>query len=66
MNGSSGRQRVSGEELASFPLKKPSAEDLEKFEQVGSLALEQMKSHALEIQLLKQLQETIAATLSSR
>ena len=66
MNGSSGRQRVSGEELASFPLKKPSAEDLEKFEQVGSLALEQMKSHTLEIQLLKQLQETIAATLSSR
>ena len=66
MNGSSGRQRVSGEELASFLLKKPSAEDLEKFEQVGSLALEQMKSHTLEIQLLKQLQETIAATLSSR
>ena len=66
MNGSSGRQRVSGEELASFPLKKPSTEDLEKFEQVGSLALEQMKSHTLEIQLLKQLQETIAATLSSR
>lgn len=66
MNGSSGRQRVSGEELASFPLKKPSAEDLEKFEQVGSLALDQMKSHTLEIQLLKQLQETIAETLSSR
>jgi type I restriction enzyme S subunit len=65
MNGSSGRQRVSGEELASFPLKRPSAEDLEKFEQVGSLALEQMKSHTLEIQLLKQLQEAIAATLSS-
>lgn len=66
MNGSSGRQRVSGEELASFPMQKPTKESLEAFEQVGSLALEQMKTHTEEIELLKQLQETITATLSSR
>ncbi len=66
MNGSSGRQRVSGEELASFPLLSPSDADLKAFEKVGSMALEQMKCHTEEILLLKQLQETITATLSSR
>lgn len=65
MNGSSGRQRVSGEELASFPLQKPSKASLEAFEKVGSLALEQMKTQTEEIELLKRLQETITATLSS-
>lgn len=66
MNGSSGRQRVSGEELASFPLLSPSDADLKAFEKVGFIALEQMKQYTREILLLKQLQETIAATLSSR
>ena len=66
MNGSSGRQRVSGEELASFPLLLPSDTDLKAFEKVGSMALEQMKPYSEEISLLKQLQETITATLSSR
>jgi type I restriction enzyme S subunit len=66
MNGSSGRQRVSGEELASFPLATPLAPDLVAFDRVGSLVLEQMKSLAAEIELLKQLQEAITATLSSR
>jgi len=66
MNGSSGRQRVSGEELASFPLSRPSSESLQVFDKVGSMVLEQMKEIANEIQLLKQLQEIITATLSSR
>lgn len=65
MNGSSGRQRVSGEELASFPLTRPSNENLEAFNKVGSMVLEQMKENTLEIQKLKQLQEVIAATISS-
>ena len=64
MNGSSGRQRVSGEELASFPLSRPSSENLQAFDKVGSKALEQMKEIAHEIHLLKQLQEIITATLS--
>ena len=66
MNGSSGRQRVSGEELASFPLMTPSKEKLAAFNKVGKLVLEQMKEATEEIQFLKQLQETITATLSSR
>ena len=65
MNGSSGRQRVSGEELASFPLCRPSCENLEVFDKVASLVLEQMKDNTYEIQKLKQLQEVIAATISS-
>lgn len=65
MNGSSGRQRVSGEELASFPLMIPSKEKLAAFNKVGKLVLEQMKESTEEIQFLKQLQETITATLSS-
>jgi len=66
MNGSSGRQRVSGEELASFSMSKPSKDDLQKFDRVGSLVLEQMKNITLEIEALKQLQEVITTTLSSR
>lgn len=66
MNGSSGRQRVSGEELAFFPLMKPSKENLDTFNKVGKLVLEQMKEAAEEIQSLKQLQEMITTTLSSR
>ena len=66
MNGSSGRQRVSGEELASFPLIKPSTDSLKAFDKVGAMVLEQMKENTLEIQELKQLQEIITATLSSR
>ena len=65
MNGSSGRQRVSGEELASFPLMIPSKEKLAAFNKVGKLVLEQMKESTEEIQFLKQFQETITATLSS-
>ena len=66
MNGSSGRQRVSGEELASFPLVKPSDENLKAFDKVGAMVLAQMKENTNEIQKLKQLQEIITATLSSR
>ena len=66
MNGSSGRQRVSGEELASFPLVRPSTENLKAFDKVGSMVLEQMKENTSEIQKLKQLQEVIAAAMSSR
>ena len=65
MNGSSGRQRVSGEELASFPLMTPSKEKLATFNKIGKLVLEQMKEVTEEIHFLKQLLETITATLSS-
>ena len=66
MNGSSGRQRVSGEELASFPLVRPSAKNLAVFEKVGAMVLEQMKANTNEIQKLQQLQEIIVATMLRR
>lgn len=65
MNGSSGRQRVSGDELASFPMARPSRDALMDFDNAGSLVLEQMKDNTLEIQMLRQLQEIITAKLSS-
>lgn len=67
MNGSSGRQRVSGEELASFPMSQPAADYLAAFDKVGSLVLEHMKKNTEEIQVLEQVQNIIiTATLSSR
>lgn len=64
MNGSSGRQRVSGEELASFPLKQPNHDQLLAFKRVGNAVLEQMKHYAQEIQSLKQLLDIQTAALS--
>ncbi len=66
MNGSSGRQRVSGEELASFPLKRPSVYDLQKFNSMGNKILNQMRDNVKEIHVLQELQSSISATLSSR
>lgn len=66
MNGSSGRQRVSGEDLASFPLVRPSDENLKVFNKVGSMVLTQMKENTIEIQKLKQLREVIITIISSR
>ncbi len=65
MNGSSGRQRVSGEELASFPMLRPSSEKLEAFSRVGNHVLEHMKENTIEIQKLKRFQDMIATTISS-
>ena len=66
MNGSSGRQRVSGDELASFQLKRPSPEKLSAFSMVGDKVLVQMRDAVREIQALQDLQSNITATLSSR
>ena len=66
MNGSSGRQRVSGEELASFSLKRPTSHDLQRFDAVGSKILLQMRDSIREIKALQKLQASLTATLSSR
>lgn len=66
MNGSSGRQRVSGEELASFSLKRPTSHDLQRFDAVGSKILLQMRDSIREIKALQELQASLTATLSSR
>ena len=66
MNGSSGRQRVSGDELAAFPLTKPSQEALSQFDMVAKPVLEQFKVASLEINRLNALQQLIIASISSR
>ena len=66
MNGSSGRQRVSGDELAAFPLTKPSHEALSRFDMVAKPVLEQFKVASLEINRLNALQQLIIASISSR
>ena len=66
MNGSSGRQRVSGDELAAFPLTKPSQEALSRFDMVAKPVLEQFKVASLEINRLNALQQFIIASISSR
>ena len=66
MNGSSGRQRVSGDELAAFPLTKPSQEALSRFDMVAAPVLERFKVASLEINRLNALQQLIIASISSR
>lgn len=66
MNGSSGRQRVSDDELAAFPLTKPSQEALSRFDMVAKPVLEQFKVASLEINRLNALQQLIIASISSR
>lgn len=66
MNGSSGRQRVSGDELAAFPLTKPSQEALSRFDMVAAPVLERFKVTSLEINRLNALQQLIIASISSR
>lgn len=66
MNGSSGRQRVSGTDIANFPIKIPSTESLQKFDTIASKVLEQMRLSSYEISRLEQLKALITATLSSR
>ena len=66
MNGSSGRQRVSGDELAAFPLTKPSQEALSRFDMVAEPVLERFKVASLEINRLNALQQLIIASISSR
>ena len=65
MNGSSGRQRVSGDELAAFPLTKPSQEALSRFDMLAKPVLEQFKVASLEINRLNALQQLIIVSISS-
>ncbi len=65
MNGSSGRQRVSGSDIANYPIKEPSKKELKMFDNYASKVLHSMKISALEIEKLKELQESITATISS-
>lgn len=66
MNGSSGRQRVSGSDIANYLIKEPSKDELQMFDKYASKVLYEMKVSALEIEKLKELQENITATISGR
>ncbi len=66
MNGSSGRQRVSGTDIANFPIKKPSNEALLAFDKYASKVLHEMKMSTLEVEKLKELQSALTAIISSR
>ncbi len=65
MNGSSGRQRVSGDQLASFPLVRPSIKNLQAFDKIASMVLEHIKENTDEIMKLNQLQALVTTTISS-
>lgn len=66
MNGSSGRQRVSGNDISKFPLHKPDNKDLEYFDKAASKVLFQMKLSSDEINKLNILKDTLLSTISSR
>ena len=64
MNGSSGRQRVSGEDIGKFKIKKPTEIDLKTFDLLGSKVLNDMKDHSLEIDKLQNLKQLIISRIS--
>ena len=66
MNGSSGRQRVSGEEIATFPIHRPTKQTLQNFDLIGAKVLNHIKLITNEIIGLKNLQDLMMETLSSR
>ena len=64
MNGSSGRQRVSGEDIGRFMIQRPKNEDLENFNLLGSEVLKEMKESSLEIAKLQELKQLIISRIS--
>ena len=65
MNGSSGRQRVSGTDIAAFGFSRPSNKDLQTFDRLGIQTLEKIKSNTLEAALLERTQTAMMTQLSS-
>ena len=64
MNGSSGRQRVSGEDIGRFMIQRPKNEDLENFNLLGSEVLREMKESSLEIAKLQELKQLVISRIS--
>lgn len=64
MNGSSGRQRVSGEDIGKFMIQRAKNEDLEKFDLLGSEVLKAMKESSLEIEKLQKLKQLVISRIS--
>ena len=64
MNGSSGRQRVSGDDIGKFYLSKPSSEDLISFDLLASKTLSIMKESVIEINKLEHLKQLVVSQIS--
>ncbi|MBQ9873161.1 MAG: restriction endonuclease subunit S [Thermoguttaceae bacterium] len=59
MNGSSGRQRISGEEIGSFPMKRPAQDALRRFARFSEKAMAAMRDNSIEISTLLRLKNAI-------
>lgn len=64
MNGSSGRQRVSGEDIGNFMIQRPKNEALEKFDLLGREVLKSMKESSQEITKLQELKQLVISRIS--
>ena len=66
MNGSSGRQRVSGSDIATYPLATPNNRDLLSFTNLARPVVKLMLLNATEMMKLEKLKSQMLAKLSSR
>lgn len=66
MNGSSGRQRVSGEDIGNYKLSKPRPEDLQIFDLLANRTLSIMREASMEINKLEQLKNFVVSQISKR
>ena len=66
MNGSSGRQRVSGEDIGNYKLSKPRPEDLQNFDLLANRTLSIMREASMEINKLEQLKNFVVSQISKR
>ena len=65
MNGSSGRQRVSGTDIANFPMPNISIEDSNKFAEVAMPIMDVIRNNSLENRNLTALRDTLLPKLMS-
>ena len=65
MNGSSGRQRVSGVDIANFPMPNITIEDSNDFAQVAMPIMDVIRNNSLEIRNLTHLRDTLLHKLMS-
>ena len=65
MNGSSGRQRVSGDTIGRYQLHIPSSESVRKFAEIATPFMESIRQNALESRNLATLRDTLLPRLMS-
>ena len=65
MNGSSGRQRVSGADIERYEVRMPNAEQLERFRRVTGSAMKMILANSLENRKLTELRDTLLPRLMS-